>query len=262
MDNAFLAPPRRWWSRVAVGLVGLAVGVAVTALLLGGGRNAAPASFAATRTPANAVPSTARSGAPSATAEPVPGVAGPLTLVHGTHSSGGISIGYPHSQVGAVSAAVEYGTQCGSTLDVQRSTQIGRVIADASYGDVGTAFAQGMANTRHHLGLPSNGPVPPGASMTFSTMAYQVRDAQADRVTVLLLAYLTTTTPADGMRQRYIVVPALMVWTGGDWKLARRPDTAPQYTESVSAGAPERSRPAGRTSLNDSQPHCRRPQGL
>jgi hypothetical protein len=62
-------------------------------------------------------------------------------------------------------------------------------------------------------------------------MAYQVRDPRSDEMTVLLLVYLTVTTPAAGVQVRMGVYPFRLVWSVGDWKLGKRAADAPDYAE-------------------------------
>ncbi|MEU7925162.1 hypothetical protein [Micromonospora sp. NPDC049107] len=162
-----------------------------------------------------------RGSAASASPAPQPPVqqvpAGPLQLVKGKRTKAGISVGYPHSMQGAAVAGVEYLTQVMSTLDPQRGREIASVIADPSYDDAEDSLARGRLNTRHSLGLPTTGPVPPGASMTFGPAAYQLRDASPDTVTVLILAYLTTTTGGQ-VTSTLGAYPIELHWDGTDWK--------------------------------------------
>jgi hypothetical protein len=170
-----------------------------------------------------------------------------LKLVSGTRLVNGVRVGYPHTMVGAVSASVEYTTQAGSTLDLQRARQIADAVthAPAYGGDPEGYLVQGVVDTRRYLGLPTVGPVPQGASQTFGALTFQLRDERADEVTVLMMGYLTLIAPDRGMERRLILVPGRMVWDGTDWKTARRPEGATEYLElRRKPGTPE-SRAAG-----------------
>jgi hypothetical protein len=147
-----------------------------------------------------------------------------LTLVRGSRLVEGISVGYPHTLAGAVSAAVEYTAQAGSTLEPGRGVVIGRVAVDPSWSNFAAEFAEGRKQTRTSMGLPPDGPLPADTGMAVSPVAYQVRDGSDDRVTVLLLGYLTTTSQQAGVQTRIGVFPLLMRWAGGDWKAAQRDD--------------------------------------
>lgn len=229
--NEFLSGPRVGRRR--------AIAVAVAVALLLGVAVVVHRANANTRRTAQGTSTTAQTGTrvpESATGLgtdglPAAGTQPPLRLVRGTTVVGGVSVGYPHTLTGAVSAAVEYLTQVGSTLESKRAAEIGRVIANSSFGDAAAYFGQGPINSRRTLGLPESGPVPPGASMTLGAVAYQIRDADGERVTVLLLGYLTTTTPTAGIQTRLGVFPLLMAWSGRDWKVSNRPADAPDFAE-------------------------------
>jgi hypothetical protein len=173
-----------------------------------------------------------------------PSAAEPLRLVAGAKAVDGVRVGYPRSPVGAVSAAIEYWVQLGSTLDSDRARRIGARVAARSWKNAAADLAQGPVNSRRQLGLPPNGPVPPGASINLGPVAYQVRDVKADSMTVLVLAYMVTTTPTTGTVSRLGVFPAPMRWDDGDWRIAvdeRRTDysslqATPGTTQATAAG--------------------------
>lgn len=132
----------------------------------------------------------------------------------------GLHVGYPRSTAGAVSAAIEFWTQLGSTLDPQRARSIARRIAVRWWESAGDDLAAGPISTRRRLALPATGDVPPGASVSLGPVAYQLRDVADDRVTVLVLAYHITTTPTAGTQSRLGVFPAPLRWEDGDWRIA------------------------------------------
>ncbi len=210
----FLARPRRVLPLLVIGVIGLlafvAVGVAIEAAL-------SPHKPENTRSPA-ADPLPGASASPtSAVTSPA---TGPLTLVRGSTLINGLYVGYPHSLTGAVSAAAEYWTQLGSTLDPDRAATVARLAANPTWATAPQTFAEGPTNTRKTLGLPTSGPVPAGASVQLEPVEYQVRSATTDGVTVLLLADYTTTTTVEGTTTHIGVFPLDMVWTAGDWKIA------------------------------------------
>jgi hypothetical protein len=138
--------------------------------------------------------------------------------VAGTRPVNGLYLGYPHSPTGAVSAAVEFATELGSTLDPDRAATIARLVADPSDGNAPLAAAQGVASTRHHLGLPAAGPLPPGTAVSLVPAMFQLRDVTASRVTVLLLFDYTALVPHD-ISGHLGAVAAGMHWTTAGWKL-------------------------------------------
>ncbi|WP_179277045.1 hypothetical protein [Actinoplanes regularis] len=157
----------------------------------------------------------------------------------GSRTVGGVRVGYPHTQAGAVSAAIEYVTQATSNLDLQRAVTIGETITDGSYGP-SDVFAEGPMSIRKALGVATTGPVPAGASVVTSPAAYQVRDASRDSVTVLVLAYLTVRSQNSGIRSQVAVFPIQLVWSDGDWKDTKRADSAPDYAQlRTQPGTPE-----------------------
>lgn len=163
-------------------------------------------------TPAPASPT------PAATAT-VPALTGPVQVIQGSQLISGVYLGYPHSTQGAVSAADQFATQLGSTLDPDRAAAVMRLTADPSYPGGPQQFAQGVAGERQDLGLPASGPVPAGASVVLDPVEYQVQDVTASQVTVLLLCDYVTTLPGAGTQARVSVYPLRMHWAQGDWKI-------------------------------------------
>ncbi|MEV6986483.1 hypothetical protein AB0M95_35215 [Sphaerisporangium sp. NPDC051017] len=143
----------------------------------------------------------------------------PLQLLPGTRLVHDVSVGYPHSTLGAVSAAVQYWGQIASTLDPARAAQIGTVIADPAWTTAAVELSKGPINTRKRLGLPTSGPAPDGASVLLTPMAYQIQQITADSVTVLLLGYYQITLPGQEPENRIGVFPLQMHWAAGDWKM-------------------------------------------
>jgi hypothetical protein len=142
----------------------------------------------------------------------------PLRLLAGTQPVNGLYLDYPHSGAGAVSAAVEFTTELGSTLDPDRAATIARLIADPSYAAAPQAAAAGVAATRQRLGLPTAGPLPPGTAVSLDPTMFQLRDETASRVTVLLLFDYTTMAPR-GISEHLGAMAAPMHWTPAGWKL-------------------------------------------
>ena len=218
MTGDFLAPPRGSTRRRL-----LVIATTVTALVAvvvalratdgaGGGTGTATGAVSVS-------PTATPTGGSSSAAGVRPGAAEPLRLVAGARSVDGVRVGYPRSTVGAVSAAIEYWTQLGSTLDPDRARRIGARVAVRSWKGAADELGRGPVNTRRQLGLPAKGAVPPGASISLGPVAYQVRDAKADSMTVLVLAYMITTTPTEGTVSRLGVFPAPLRWDDDDWRI-------------------------------------------
>ncbi|MEV6527120.1 hypothetical protein AB0M43_34840 [Longispora sp. NPDC051575] len=180
---------------------------------------------------------------PSAT--PVQTPTGPMKRIKGERTVEGISVGYPHSTAGAVSAAAEYMAQIGSTLDPERAKTIARVVADPSFAGAVDYFAKGPVNTRTSLGLPAEGPLPAGASVVLGPAAYQLRNLAEDSAVVLLLGFHTASTPDGGVKPKVGVYPLEMHWDGSDWKILQ-PKIALQNDYSSLAAQPGTSEAAAK----------------
>ena len=155
---------------------------------------------------------------PSPTTSPVPVPSGAVTLVAGARLDDGVQVGYPHTMVGAISAASTYLDAVASTLDPDYAASVMRVAgANAA---LPADLAASTVTLRADLQLPTSGPLDP--PVTFQTIAemYQLRDATANDVLVLLLTDSTFVNARGGMAQTTGVFPVRMRWTGGDWKLA------------------------------------------
>jgi hypothetical protein len=216
VSRSFLQSRRSW--RLYVFLVAAGLVIAVAAGL-------AAETALTRRHPENYVipPVPSLPGATSPAASPgsaAPSASGPLQVLPGTAAGpGGVRTGYPDTLAGAVSAAVQDWSQIGSCLNPARAALVGTAIADPSWRRAGAALAAGVQSTRKGLGLPASGPLPAGASVTFTAVDYQVRDATAGRVTVLLLAYYAVTLPGQQPATSTGVYPAAMHWARGDWKI-------------------------------------------
>jgi hypothetical protein len=249
---------RRWlrWGLVyVVGVLVLMVAGLVIEAALSPGRQA-PQALPPTALPvppwASAAPSPAtgrtRQAAKPAGATP----AGPVRLVQGRELINGVYLGFPHSVVGAVSAAAGFLTAIGSTLDPDRAAAVMRMAADPAYPDGPQQAAEGAVNDRKDLGLPANGPLPQGASLQVQSAEYQVRSVTAARVTVLLLCDFTATVPGQGTQTRIGVFPVRLHWHAGDWKILA-PGTAgyaglaaePASPQAAALGWQELEPPAG-----------------
>ncbi|GIG67787.1 hypothetical protein [Phytomonospora endophytica] len=235
MSNDFLGKPRGRWRLILAGAVAAAILIGLGAVIY--------------RVIDNGAADTPQTEpGPSSSSSEVLGVdpddLGALTVIPGSTTIDGVAVGYPHTIPGAVSAAAEYWAQIGSTLDPDRARRIGEIIADPAWTGGVDSIAGGPANSRKELGLPETGPVPQGASLVLAPVAYQLRDVTAGKMTVLLLGYLTATTPAKGTQSAVGVFTGSLRWVEGDWKysqlldgidysdLARTPNT----TEAAAAG--------------------------
>jgi hypothetical protein len=214
---------RRWLIWIAAYLVGIAV-LTVIGLVIEAGltsHDGKPQAIPPTSLPT--VQWQAMTPTPSST--PSPALTGPLQVTQGNQQINGVSLGFPHSTAGAVSAADALASEVGSTLDPDRAAAVMRMVADPSFANAPELAARGVASDRTALGLQASGPVSQGYDLELSPQEYQVRDVSADRVTVLLLADIIGTTPGQGTTTKVGVFPVALHWAQGDWKVLPTPVT-------------------------------------
>ncbi len=219
MSNEFLNA-RRPFVHYAVAAVAafallVVVGLVAKTAVLTDRRSAQPGPH--TGHPSSPMPTTGMAAGGDAAAEG----SGPIQLVRGSTLTNGVYVGYPHSKAGAVSAAVEFMTQLGSTLDPDRSAAVMRLVADPSYPSAPDEWAQGTSSARTSLGLSPAGLLPSEAAVMLGPAEYQLRDASDDQATVLLLANYTTSLPGAGTKSSIAVFPLRMHWADGDWKILK-----------------------------------------
>jgi hypothetical protein len=212
-----------------IGGIGLALGL-VTVLALGLAFDRKPVSPRAGTGPAV-------SGPPG----PAPSGASPLHLVAGSRWINGVYTDYPRSRAGAVSAAVEFISQLGSTLDPDRAASVARLVASPSYQAAGQDAAASAVAARRALGLQASGLLPASTEVFLVPVMYQLRGSFAvGRLTVLLL-FDYTLTASSGVTEHTGVTQVRLTWTPASWRLLAPPATdlaallAPPGTASAAA---------------------------
>jgi hypothetical protein len=160
------------------------------------------------------------SPSPTPSTSPVPVPSGAVSLVQGARLADGIEVGYPHTPVGAVSAAAEYLDAVASTLDPDYAASVMRTAGDPANPALPANLAASTVKLRADLQLPTRGPLNPPTAFLTTAQMYQLRDVSADRVLVLLLASGTFINAHGGTARTTGVFPVRMHWSGGDWKLA------------------------------------------
>lgn len=220
--NDFLAPPH---SGRRVGLVALIAVVVLAALVVVFlvGRSSGRSSAEVAQAPVNTDGRVA-----SATASPEAGT-GPLKLVTGSRAVSGVHVGYPHSAVGAVSAAVEYMAAYGSTLNASRAEAIATLVFDPSITNPKQKAAEMVDNALKSFGVSVAGTVPTGYAVDTAPVQYQLGSTSSDRIVVVLLADYTETI-AGQISEKIGVFPLVMHWADGDWKLDEF-DTSRDWSE-------------------------------
>ncbi|HUC58063.1 MAG TPA: hypothetical protein VMA95_11730 [Streptosporangiaceae bacterium] len=198
--------------------MGKRIGVALLAL----GIAAVLAVTALDRAPAGRQPGAGRSARPSQVQPQSNRNGSSLRLVAGTGCVNGICTRYPHTRAGAVSAAVEFMTELGSTLDPDRAAAVARLAADPSYLAAAQDAAASVIAARRSLGLPSSGSLPPGTAALLVPVMYQVHDGSPDRPTVYLL-FDYTLTAQSGTAEHTGVTEVRLTWTPRSWRLLSPP---------------------------------------
>jgi hypothetical protein len=142
------------------------------------------------------------SSSPSPTTSPAPVPSGAVTLAQGARLADGIEIGYPHTILGAISAASDYLDAVASTLDPDYAASVMRVAGDPANGALPVNLAASTVTLRADLQLPTGGPL--DAPIAFQTIAemYQLRDTTANDVLVLLLLTAPSSTYTAGWPRR------------------------------------------------------------
>jgi hypothetical protein len=243
-DNHFLTPTRprtRTTAVVVVVIAVLAAAVVVTRLQPWQATRATRAQgqtqVQARDVPAPGTAPAASSPAPADAAsdgvvDDLPPAGHVAVLPRGSKTVGTFRTGYPRTLRGAVAAAVEYAGHSGC-LDTACVDALTRAALDPAWTDGQAEELAGTRKARAMLGIPEGQPVPTGAVLTTTPMAYQILPAPADtvpaktdhaadhtpRVRVMLLIYAAMAGPAISPRNTLFALPANLHWTGGDWKL-------------------------------------------
>ncbi len=200
----------------------IVIGLAVTVTSCSGPKGSSSTASAVTRDSGPSQPTNPTPAQQAATQGPLNG---PVTVVPGRRVIDGVELGFPHTIVGAISAAADEMSE-GFTLDPGHAAVVGRLTADSSHLTLPQNLAEGAGSLRKFLGAPATGPVAAGYSVHFRAVEYQLRDVTADQVMVVVLCEFTYTQPGLGMHGRIGVFPFLMHWEHDDWKDAGDTDTA------------------------------------
>ncbi|MFG3342417.1 hypothetical protein [Glycomyces sp. NPDC048151] len=154
-------------------------------------------------------------------AEGLPGadqVYDPLTVVDGAEYDSDLYIfhGYERSYVGAVSAAFNWLSALGSSLDPDYAEQLGDAVLVENANQNPDDWRDWPLKRREEIGLGSTGSVPDGWGLNASPMAYQTRNATPESIEVVFLVRLTATSPY-GSTSANTLQSMKLVWTGEDW---------------------------------------------
>lgn len=209
LDRRRAAARRRLAVAVVAAVTVVGGAVAAVVVIVGGGGSTDDAR------PPSPSPSRTSSGP---TVQPT--TAGGVTLLPApTRVVGGVPMGYPHTDLGAVSSAARY-FEVLDLLDPSAAQQQAQVIAQPGFGPAMGVQAQTAAQRlRQAVGLPPDGTSDNANYYARQARAFKIATSSADRVTVWLL--MDDTTSAKGVVNSATTVQgAAMVWGGGDWRMA------------------------------------------
>ncbi|MBB4938647.1 hypothetical protein FHR32_002952 [Streptosporangium album] len=221
-----LGPPGRGSRRMIIVVVSI---VGAILLAVGGWQLLRPAP----------VPTTART---------VDATSGTVALAppSGYKGDGGYPVGFPHTDLGAVSAAAA-ALEAAWTLDAVQAEQAAVLYAPPEQQDAARAGARAaVAGWRETLGLPKAGKLPDGAAMQTKTIGVQWQTRAKDQVQVSLLVQVTATKGTQDTDPTYsspYAMSLLMTWEPGmrgvgDW--VNIPDPAATAAPEVAMpGTPE-----------------------
>lgn len=165
--------------------------------------------------------------------------AGPLILPQPTNTERGIPTGFPHSTLGAISAAARY-AEVSVSLDQTNARALAQVAAAPSYIDAVEDFVRAVGAARRRLGVADSaagraaGRVAGGAYLVFQAQAYRVSDASPDRVVIAVLGRGEGAGPATSGHGRVVhsATSYTMVWVEGDWHIAAEGEPLPESVPS------------------------------
>lgn len=231
--------PTRWGRRAgitaAVLVITVAVIVGALAVLVMGGGEADPT---AGREGQGSMAGADATGASSVERKlPVAPPTGGVVLPVGTTTTGGHQVGFPHTDLGAVAAAVAI-TRAQVGFDYGQAATVARAYAAPDDIEVLTTRArEAVGYRRQQAGVARTGRVRAPAAFTLTPFAFQAvqLDHGCSAVTVLSLASSTTTR--GRIRNTSYAGTQLVCWVDDDWRavagstvdrrlLSRQPPTA------------------------------------
>ncbi|MCG5215802.1 hypothetical protein [Streptosporangium sp. KLBMP 9127] len=184
-------------------------------------------------------------GEPGASAPAAAPATVTLAQPSGHHGEAGYPIGFPHTELGAASAAAAT-LEAVWTLDPVAAEQAAALYAPPDQREAAQAGAKEIARGwRETFGLPKDGALPAGAAMRTTTIGVQWRAKTADQIQVSILVEVKAAKGTDDTGPAYAspyAMNLLMTWNpdirGGDW--VNIPDPQPASIPAVAKpGTPE-----------------------
>ncbi|WP_331743919.1 hypothetical protein OH809_44130 (plasmid) [Streptomyces sp. NBC_00873] len=206
---------------------GLAAGGVAAYSLFGNDRSSQP--HAGSSTTAKPAPSGSASEKSGAAMTPEKGKKVPLSVPTGQKD--GVSTGFPHNYVGAISAAVYFWEEYAFLDDQKGRQQLTAVVSPDATGYVDEQISE-VRKMREGANLPPSGGTPAGITFTTTVNAVRVRtltSSELPRGDVIHIwmnydRYATTpekSTDDDPLKGEDI--DFIVKWQGGAWKLTNEP---------------------------------------
>jgi hypothetical protein len=150
-----------------------------------------------------------------------------LARPSGYEGAAGYPVGFPHTELGAVSAAAAT-LEAAWTLDLDQAEQAAVLYAPPEQHDAARDGAhEAVAGWREILGLPKDGALPEGAAMQTRTIGIQWKARAKDQIQVSVLVQVTATKGVQDTDPTYsspYAMSLLMAWhpdmrgaNRGDW---------------------------------------------
>lgn len=162
-----------------------------------------------------------RSDSETVTASVPVGNAGGTVLLappSGYEGAAGYPVGFPHNEVGAISAAAA-ALEAAWTLDSVQAEQAALLYAAPEQHDAARAGArEAVAGWREILGLPKDGALPDGAAMRTRTVGVQWQPRGQDQTQVSVLVQVTATRGVGDTEPTFsnsYAISLLMRWQPG-----------------------------------------------
>jgi len=209
------------------------LGTAVAALVTGGGILALDNAGANSALASKAKPSPGRdtAGDPAKRGkENTPAAALPTRIVKSKTAKNGIGIGFPHTAIGATSAAVSYWENL-SFIDDQAAGRQLRTIAVQPSDPVVQQRVSEVRKLREKVGLPPSGGPPSEITFTTDVKAVLARslDSRGDVVQVWMAYDRYATSPKQGTDDNPLKNQTdnlILAWHRGDWRVTRESEWA------------------------------------
>ncbi|MFK4600511.1 hypothetical protein [Streptomyces pristinaespiralis] len=216
--------------RAKLTLIGL--GTLVGAALVGGGVTAVlvigdESGSTSAKPSSSATPAPSKSSDETEPKRFTPATGQKKRLVAPSGQKDGVSIGFPRTARGAVSAAVYFWEEYAWLDDQKARQQLEVVTSPDAVGYIDDMISE-VRTTREEAGLPPSGPAP--GQITFTTNVNAVRATSMDNtgnVVQVWMEYDRYGTPADGGADenplKGEMSDLIVKWQDGQWKLTNEP---------------------------------------